>query len=42
MVIAMFTIMWNKKIVDAPMTISVTKGSEDSLLIEVALHRNKA
>jgi hypothetical protein len=42
MVMAMFTMIWNKNIVDAPMTMSVTKGSEDSLLMEVARHRNKA
>ena len=39
-VIAMFTIMWNRNMVQAPMVMSVMKGSANNLHVELARHRN--
>ena len=41
-VIAIFTVTWNKKIVAAPIVKSVTNGSSFVLQIEDARHRNSA
>ena len=41
-VIAIFTVMWNRKIVEAPIVTSVTNGSSFVLHIEEARHKNNA
>ena len=42
MVIAIFTVIWNRKIVHAPIVKSVTNGSSFVLQIEDARHRKSA
>ena len=41
MVMAIFTRIWKRNMVEAPMVIRVMKGSEKSLQVEVARQRNK-